>query len=112
MIDELEQSGVKFSREDIVSIGRDADGKIIFLERGNDRAGLEHILRHSGEFGDKGISESEIANVVMKAVTEGELVGTQGKNRPVYEIMHNGQPLRIAVTVGSNGFVVGANPAA
>ncbi|WP_063126090.1 hypothetical protein [Nocardia fusca] len=111
LIDELEQSGVKFSREDIVSIGRDADGKVVFLEKGNDRAGLEHILRHSGEFGDKGIPESEIPNLVMKAVTEGEVVGTQGKNRPVYEILHNGQPVRIAVSVGSNGFVVGANPA-
>jgi hypothetical protein len=31
--------------------------------------------------------------------------------RPIYQTTIDGQPQRIAVTVGSNGFVVGANPA-
>ncbi|MEU4314481.1 hypothetical protein [Nocardia sp. NPDC024068] len=112
LINELEQNGVKFSRENVVSIGRDPDGRIVFLEEGGARAGLHHILmEHSGQFGDKGVLESEIPAVVMRAITEGEIVGSQGKDRPVYEIEHNGQTLKIAVTVGSNGFVVGANPA-
>ena len=48
----------------------------------------------------------------MRAISEGKLVGYQGAGfgRPVYELTINGQAQRIAVTVGDNGFVVGANP--
>jgi hypothetical protein len=110
LINELKSNGVRFSEQNIVYIGKDSEGKVIFLERGNSNAGLQHILAHSAEFGSKGVHGEDIPKLVMKAVTEGEVVGIQGKDRPIYEIMHNGQPLRIAVTVGSNGFVVGANP--
>lgn len=41
-----------------------------------------------------------------------KIVGYQrlGMGRPIYEIVLNGQKQRIAVTVGSNGYIVGANP--
>jgi hypothetical protein len=110
MIRQLEQEGVKFDPDKIVQIGRDADGKVIFLEQGNQRAGLQHILSHSGDFANKGVSEGDIPDLVMRAVTEGEKVGVSGRDRPIYQIMHNGTMLKIAVTVGSNGFIVGANP--
>ena len=60
-----------------------------------------------------GVSEAQISNVVMRAVTQRRVVGYQGTGtgRPIYEISINGQPRRIAVTVGSNGYIVGANPA-
>lgn len=59
-----------------------------------------------------GVSEAQIPRVVMKAVSEGKLVGYQGSGtgRPIYELTINGQQQRIAVAVGENGFVVGANP--
>ncbi|MCC3314773.1 hypothetical protein [Nocardia africana] len=110
MIRQLEQEGVKFDPDKIVQIGRDADGKVIFLEEGNKRAGLQHILSHSGDFANKGVPEGDIPELVMRAVTEGEKVGVSGRDRPIYQIMHNGTMLKIAVTVGSNGFIVGANP--
>jgi hypothetical protein len=50
-----------------------------------------------------------VPDVVMQAVTKGDMVGMQG-TRPVYEIIRNGQVLKIAVTVGGNDFIVGANP--
>ena len=48
----------------------------------------------------------------MKAVMEGRRVGYQGSDtgRPIYEISINGHTQRIAVTVGDNGYIVGANP--
>ncbi|RJO71001.1 hypothetical protein D5S18_25695 [Nocardia panacis] len=110
LIHELQQAGVKFDPDKLVRIGRNADGKIIFLEQGNPRAGLQHVLSHANDFANKGIPENEIADVVMKAVTQGERVGVSGRDRPIYQIMHNGTLIRVAVTVGSNGFIVGANP--
>ncbi len=65
------------------------------------------------DFANIGVSQSQIPNVVMQVVTEGNIVGYQGggTGRPIYQTTINGQPQRIAVTVGSNGFIVGANPA-
>jgi len=47
----------------------------------------------------------------MKAVTDGKVVGYQGSGvgRLIYETMINGKKHNIAITVGNNGYVVGAN---
>ena len=113
LLDELTANGVKFTAEDIVAVARDPNGKIVFLESGNSKAGLQHIIeRHGGEFAQMGVPEAEVPGVVMKAVTEGKIVGYQGSGtgRPIYELTINGQTQRLAVTIGSNGYIVGANP--
>ena len=113
-VNELKSKGVKFSPDDLIATGRDASGKVVFLEKGNAKAGLEHILqRHGDDFARIGVSREQVPSVVMDAVTKGKIVGHQGKDmgRPIYEVMVNGQKSRIAVTTGSNGFIVGANPA-
>jgi len=113
LLDELRASGVKFSPDKIVAIGRDPNGKIIFLEIGDSKSGLQHIVnRHASEFAQVGIKEAEIPAVVIKAITEGRVVGHQGRGteRPIYEVVIKGQRQRFAVTVGNNGYVVGANP--
>jgi hypothetical protein len=110
LVKELQDSGVKCDPSKIVRIERGADGKIRFLEEGNSRAGLQHIVEeHSEDFANKGVPEGDIPDVVMRAVTDGKQVGMQG-TRPIYEVMYGGKLLKIAVTVGSNGFIVGANP--
>lgn len=108
---ELRLSGVKHSADDIVAIGRNAAGRVVFLEKGTLSAGLRHIVsRHGDDFARAGIKAEDIPDVVTGAVARGKVVGMQG-TRPVYEVVHNGTVHRIAVSVGDNGFVVGANPA-
>lgn len=34
----------------------------------------------------------------------------RGTGRPIYEFTYNGELHNVAITVGNNGFVVGANP--
>ncbi|QTA85340.1 Uncharacterized protein dnm_013450 [Desulfonema magnum] len=111
LLRELAESGVRHTPEDIVRIARRAtDGKIIFIEKGSRRAGLQHILeRHAEDFARQGFSSGEIPDIVIKAVAEGIIVGCQG-TRLIYEIETEGNRYRIAVTVGSNGYIVGANP--
>ncbi|WP_339011948.1 hypothetical protein [Aeromonas popoffii] len=113
LLDELAASGVKFTPENVIATIRSSSGQVVFLETGNSKAGLQHIIEeHGSQFVRMGVSEAEIPSVVMRAVSEGRLVGYQGSGtgRPIYELTINGQPQRIAVTVGNNGFVVGANP--
>ena len=99
---------------DLASYGADPRripyaGKILFLERGNANAGLQHIIsRHGAEFAKAGISKRNIPKFIMQAILTGRKVGMQG-SRPIYETTFNGTTHRVAVTVGNNGFVVGAN---
>lgn len=114
LIDEVIASGDKISPDKVVLITRDPTGKIVWLEEGNSSSGLQHIIdRHGHEFNGKGIANSDIPDYVLEAVYQGNIVGTQGKRNPprtVYEFVYNGQTQRIAIQVGSNGYIVGANP--
>lgn len=98
----------------IVRISRDQAGKVVFLEAGNSRAGLQHVVeRHGEDFARRGVEEAQIPDLLIDALTNGKVVGHQGSGtgRPIYEVVFEGQKHRVAVTVGDNGFVVGANPA-
>ena len=112
LIDELAKNGVKFTPENIVAIARDSSGRIVFLETGTSKAGLAHIVgEHGAEFAAKGIPEDQVPEFVMRAVTEGTQVGVQGRapGRPIYQVIFNDKVYKVAVTVGSNGYIVGAN---
>jgi peptidoglycan hydrolase-like protein with peptidoglycan-binding domain len=112
LLNELANSGVKYNADDIVSITKTSNGKLVWLENGNANAGLEHIMNHADEFAAKGISKNQISGFVMDALENGKIVGYQGKGtgRPIYEVVYNGVTQRVAITTGSNGFIVGANP--
>lgn len=110
LINELRSNGIRFTEENVVYIGRDQTGKVVWLETRNNRAGLQHIMtNHKHDFENVGISENQIPDVVMRAVTTGNIVGMQN-TRPIYRAIFNGETHYIAVDVGSNGFIVGANP--
>ena len=114
LLKEMTSQGIKYTPENIVQVAKDFNGKIVFLETGNNKAGLQHIINeHAKDFANIGVSEAQIPNVVMNAVSEGKVVGYQekGTGRPIYETVINGEVHRLAITVSSNGFMVGANPA-
>ncbi|MBK0866308.1 hypothetical protein INP57_05780 [Saccharopolyspora sp. HNM0986] len=86
--------------------------QVTWLEGGNERAGLGHMLtdKRVAEFDRAGIPREDIGEVAFRAATEGEPVGISGKDRIVYEVDYHGETKRIAATVGDNGYIVGANP--
>ncbi|WP_324691642.1 RHS repeat domain-containing protein [Flavobacterium cheonhonense] len=108
----LAKEGVKFTIQDIIKIGRNQLNKIVFLEKGNAKAGLEHIMKHADDFSKNGIAKDDIADFVFDATTKGKIVGYQGEGtgRPIYEYLYKGEVKRVAVTTSENGFIVGANP--
>jgi hypothetical protein len=97
----------------VIATARSPSGQVVFLETGSPTAGLRHIVQeHGPEFANIGVADAQIPSVVMRAVTEGKIVGYQGSGtgRPIYELNINGQTQRIAITTSNNGFIVGANP--
>lgn len=112
LIDEVIANGEKISPNKVLMITRDPTGKIVWLETGNDSSGLKHIIdAHGKDFNGKGIANADIPNYVLEAVYQGNVVGTQGKrnSRTIYEFTYNGVTRRIAIQVGENGYIVGAN---
>lgn len=114
LIDEVIANGDRISPDKVVLITKDPNGKIVWLEEGNSSAGLQHIIeRHGKEFNGKGISNDELPDYVLEAVFQGNIIGTQGRRTPprtVFEFTYNGETHRIAIQIGNNGFIVGANP--
>ena len=88
-------------------------GQVVFLETGNSASGLKQVAQeHATAVANTGISEVQIPSVVTRAVSEGNIVGYQGREtgRPIYEVTGNDQLRRIAITTESNGYIVGAHP--
>lgn len=117
LIAELQEAGIKHTPEKIVRIAKRLDGRIIFLEEGNPGkkgSGLAHILeKHKAEFAGRGISEDQIADAVMTTVISGEFICYQRQKEPrreIYKVSFNDQTHYIAVDIGDNGYIVGANP--
>lgn len=114
LIAELQQAGIRYTPENIVLISKLPNGKIVFLETGSTRVGLQHILeKHAIDFANKGIPADRIPDAVLAALSNGTIVGYLGSGReprPIYQVNFQGKNLYIAVTVSQNGFIVGANP--
>ncbi|MGL5041494.1 MAG: hypothetical protein ACRC6X_00135 [Culicoidibacterales bacterium] len=69
---------------------------------------LKTIKKTCEEFNHKGIATEKIPDFIMQSLKRGTIVGTQG-TRAIYEIIYNGQKLRVAIEIGKNGFIVSAN---
>lgn len=83
LIQELKEKGVKFTEENLMWLFKNKDGKIIFLEKGKNSGGFQHILKHKEEFLDKGIFEEDLAEFIMESLKNGKIVGKEG-SRFVY----------------------------
>ena len=73
------------------------------------------MLKHAEEFEQLGIQETELEEVARSATTMGDFAGSQGGNsrgrtgRPVLLLVYKDTPLAVAISIGSNGFIVGMN---
>ncbi|MFC8364770.1 virulence factor, partial [Streptomyces griseorubiginosus] len=114
LVRKLEASGANFNRADVVMAVRypRPGVPVAWLELGSHKSGLIHIIfRHAGEFIEHGVASEDIPKLLNKALSEGKIVGQQGADggRPIYETVYNGRTQRVAITVGDNGYIVGAN---
>lgn len=111
LIAQLRELKIKHNPDAILRIARIPEGKIVFIEVGDLKSGWLHIKsQHGIDFANRGITEEQILDVIMIALTEGKIIGTQGTTRRIYEIEFNQITQYISIDLGSNGYIVGANP--
>lgn len=116
LINELERKGTKFTKEDIVFITRDKTGQIVWLEKGNASAGLNHILnRHENDFKTKhNVNKDKIEGHLKNVFSEGTVMYSRttvknGKKGFEKLYMYKGKHYLLS-GVGTNGFIVSAYP--
>lgn len=112
LIAEVQRHGHKITPERVVRIGRTREGRVVWLEEGDEESGRRHFMEPDrvADFQRFGIRKEDIVGAVFAAVTTGTPLGISGKNRIIYSTRYGGREQWIAVSVGSNGYIVGANP--
>ena len=66
------------------------------------------IERCGAEFEQAGVANAQLPNELMQALAQNNIVGTVGRDRPVFQVLYNDAIYYLAITVGDNGNVVGA----
>lgn len=107
LLDELSNSGVKYNKNDVVVVGKDTTGKLLWLEKGNNKAGLQHIEnRHLSDFNSKNIQNiPEFLHDTLKLNPIEQGLSPKGAYS-IYII--DGKKYTLAY--GTNGFVVSFYP--
>lgn len=110
IINEIEESGVKIKKSDVVFAIK-VNGRNIWLETGNDSAGLRHILNnHEKDFNNIGVKTSEIPDFVKDIIMNGEFVGERISKKKKKGVVLKFQGRCYTISIGDNGFIVGAFP--
>lgn len=112
LLNELRQSGVKFTEKEVIMITKAKKNELVWLEKGNKRKGLEHILlRHEKDLERKfGLKKEEIPGFVKDVFTNGTEVSSKLKNGGYQkEYLYKGKHIIIS-GVGTNGFIVSIYP--
>ena len=114
-IKKLEEVGVKFNKDDVVFVTKSSDNQLVWLEKGNEIAGLQHIInRHKEDFFDfLGIYKSEIPAKIKEIISSWQIISKKIKNikgRDGYEVIYKKENISFLIAIGLNGFIVSAYP--
>lgn len=113
LIDDLVARGTKVDPAEVLVIARAPDGRIVWIERGNEKAGLAHILRarRLRDFMSRGVAPTDVPGIAVRAVTDGVALGRVGRDGVVCDVdVGGGRREKIVAIVASNGFIVTAYP--
>ncbi len=114
LLSNLIDNSYNFTEEDIIFIAKNANGRIMWLEKGNETAGLTHIIsRHCDDFKRAfGLNEEQIPKFLYDVVIKGSIVKEIiSKNGTGIDIIYDYQGKYFTfVGAGSNGFIVTAFP--
>ncbi len=107
LYDELCSSGKKFNSREILMITKTPKGKLVWLEKGNSKAGLVHITQnHKCDFTKRGITDIP---KFLKSIMETSPISTN-RNSMGYSAVYLVKGKEYIVAYGTNGFIVSAYP--
>ena len=110
LIKELVESGRKVTPENVIIVTKDKENNIMWLETGNENAGLKHILlRHKKDFEARGISAKEIPAFIKKAIDQ-NMPTEKMQNKCGKAVILKIDEKQYKLAIGLNGYIVTAYP--
>ncbi len=112
MLKPLIAAKVKFNAADVLLVTKDKSGQMIWLEKGNDLAGLKHILnKHADDFYVKhNISKRNIAyhieNIICNGTIEYSRITKLGNRDGIEKLYSYKGKYYLLTGIGTNGFIV------
>ncbi len=116
LIAELEKNKIKFTKEDMLFITKDKSGQIVWLEEGNKKGGLKHILDgHANNICKKlSVSPENLVNTIKDIVTNGEVmccnIAIKNGRETLEKVYLHKNEYYMLGAVGTNGFIVSIYP--
>jgi len=114
LIKELERNHKKFTKEDIVFITRDQTGQVVWLEKGNKKAGLKHILDYGNNGNGHAGDFKKSLGVDRKDIPSGTILSTsvieKGHIKKIKRVYEYNDSFVVLYGIGENGFIVSAYP--
>lgn len=112
LMEELRNSGVKFTEEDVVMIAKQKNGELLWLEIGNKVAGLIHIEEgHSENLKSAfGVNKNSIPSFIKNVIEQGKIVSNVKKGKRITRIYDFGGKHYVLCALGTNGFIVSVYP--
>ena len=120
LIREAIEMGTEITVERVIGIWKLAQDRnipnvhtqILWVENNLPSAGYQHMLKPRTEFEQLGITSDELVEVAEAATSVGYPGGEQGRTRsrpgrPFFCLCFHGILFTVAISVGTNGFVVG-----
>ena len=116
LLKQLVDSNVKINLKEVVFTTKDSSGQVIWLEKGNQDAGLTHIMKHESDFVTKhNISKGQLTPHLKNVVSKGKLVSSRtvtlenGRNGLEKIYLYKGKYYTLGA-IGTNGFIVSMYP--
>lgn len=108
-MEELKNSGVKYTEKDVVLVAKNYNGKLLWLEKGNESSGLKHIeKRHQKDFGEN----TNVKDLLMKILPLKPLKHfSRKKGKKLADIyLYKKNSKLYLVAYGDNGYIVSFYP--
>lgn len=119
ILKEMEEEGIKFSKEKILFAVKLENRKIIYLEIGDSQSGMIHILERHGDdfakaFADQNVTKDNLQQFLCDTISKGKLVssyrrdvnGKEGYCNVYYYKGHH----TVVFSIASNGFIIESRP--
>lgn len=116
MLQPLIEAKVKFNADNVLFVTKDKSGQMLWLEKGDDGAGLKHILiRHADDFYDKhNVSRENVAihlkNIIINGNIEYSRLIKRGNHGGIEKLYSYNSKYYLLLGAGTNGFIVSAYP--
>ena len=112
LMEELRNSGVKFTEEDVVMVTKSKKNELVWQEKGNDRRGLKDIVdSEERDFKNKfGVNKESIPSAIKDIFLNGKEINSRRKNGGLEKVyLYKGEYI-VITGVGTNGFIVSVYP--